>query len=61
MSVAFGLRFLEAGFARTLPRSQAAFKIWVVICLLAARQMTTALRPIVGTAGTFLPQTKKFF
>jgi hypothetical protein len=31
--------------------------IFVVVCL----QMTTALRPILGTSDTFLPTEKRFF
>jgi hypothetical protein len=57
----FGLRFLEAGFSHSHARSNAGFNIWVVIFILVVLQMTTALRPIVGTADTFLPKEKRFF
>jgi hypothetical protein len=57
----FGLRFLEAGFSHSNARSHAGFHTWVIIFLLVALQMTTALRPIVGTADTFLPTKKQFF
>jgi hypothetical protein len=57
----FGLRFLEAGFSHSNARSHAGFYTWVVIFLLVAVQMTTALRPIVGKADTFLPKEKQFF
>jgi hypothetical protein len=57
----FGLRFLEAGFSHSNARSHAGFHTWVVIFLLVALQMTTALRPILGTADTFLPKEKQFF
>jgi hypothetical protein len=33
----------------------------VIIFLLVAVQMTTALRPILGKSDTFLPREKKFF
>jgi len=33
----------------------------MLIYLLVVLQMTTALRPLVGTADTFLPTEKKFF
>jgi hypothetical protein len=33
----------------------------VIILILVVLQMTTALRPIVGTADSFLPKEKKFF
>jgi len=57
----FGLRFLETGFSHSNARSLAGFHTWVVIFLLVAIQMTTALRPILGKADTFLPKEKQFF
>jgi hypothetical protein len=57
----FGLRFLESGFSHSNARSHAGFHTWVVIFLLVAVQMTTALRPLLGTADTFLPTEKQFF
>ena len=57
----FGLRFLETGFSHSNARSHAGFHTWVIIFLLVALQMTTALRPILGTADTFLPTEKQFF
>jgi hypothetical protein len=57
----FGLRFLETGFSHSHARSHAGFYTWVIIFLLVAVQMTTALRPIIGTADTILPTEKQFF
>jgi hypothetical protein len=57
----FGLRFLQSGFSHSNARSHAGFYVWVIIFLLVALQMTTALRPIIGTSDTFLPKEKKFF
>ena len=57
----FGLRFLQAGFSHSHARSHAGFNTWVIIFLLVAVQMTTALRPIIGTAETLLPREKQFF
>lgn len=57
----FGLRFLEAGFSHSNARSHAGFHTWVVVFMLVALQMTTALRPILGTSETFLPKEKQFF
>jgi len=57
----FGLRFLETGFSHSNARSLAGFHTWVVIFLLVAIQMTTALRPILGTSESFLPKEKQFF
>ena len=61
IATCFGLRFLETGFSHSNARSLAGFRVWVVIFLLVALQMTTALRPILGTSKTFLPTEKKFF
>jgi hypothetical protein len=57
----FGLRFLNAAFSHTQAKSNAGFNTWVVIFMLVVVQMTTALRPIVGTSETFFPTTKQFF
>jgi hypothetical protein len=57
----FGLRFLQKGFAHLSACPGAGLRVWVLIFLLVALQMTTALRPIVGTSATFLPVEKKFF
>jgi len=61
IATVFGLRFLETGFTHSRARSLAGFRTWAVIFLVVALQMTTALRPILGTAGTLLPTEKKFF
>ena len=57
----FGLRFLETGFSHSRARSNAGLNTWSVIFVLVVLQMTTALRPIVGTADTLMPTEKKFF
>ena len=57
----FGLRFLETGFAHSNARSHAGFHTWIIIFLLVAVQMTTALRPILGKSDHFLPTEKQFF
>ena len=59
----FGLRFLHSAFRQLNSRSNLGFQVWVVIFLLVALQMTTALRPILGRSDRFLPQAseKKFF
>jgi len=61
IATAFGLRFLQAGFSHSQARSNAGFNVWVIIFLLVMVQMTTTLRPIIGTADTFLPTQKQFF
>jgi hypothetical protein len=57
----FGVRFLKSGFFHSEATSNAAFNTWAIIFLLVLLQMSTALRPLLGTAPTFLPQEKKFF
>jgi hypothetical protein len=61
VATAFGLRFLDAGFRQTNARSGAGLKTWTVIFVLVVLQMSTALRPLLGRANTFLPTEKKFF
>jgi hypothetical protein len=63
VAVAFGLRFLAAGFKQMEAKSNGALNTWVVIFLLVCLQMTTALRPILGKSDQFLPSSaeKKFF
>jgi len=61
IATVFGLRFLSAGFKATKSRSQSGLYVWALIFVLVALQMTTALRPILGSADTFMPAEKKFF
>jgi hypothetical protein len=57
----FGVRFMKAGFSHSHAKSHAGLNVWIVIFLLVAVQMTTALRPLIGKADTFFPTEKKFF
>jgi hypothetical protein len=61
IATSFGIRFLSQGFAHSQARSSAGLVTWVVLFILVAIQMTTALRPILGKADSFLPTQKKFF
>jgi hypothetical protein len=63
VAIIFGLRFLQTSFRHVDARSDGGFHVWVLIFLLVALQMTTALRPIVGKSDRFLPAAadKKFF
>src|SRR5258707_5635866 len=61
ISAFFGLRFLETGFSHSKARSTAGLNTWIIVFVLVAVQMTTALRPIVGKADTFLAKEKKYF
>lgn len=56
----FGVRFLATGFAH-LSGKPGGLRVWVVIFLLVMAQMTTTLRPLVGTSDAFLQAEKKFF
>jgi hypothetical protein len=60
IATCFSLRFLSAAFAH-FGYSGDGLKVWIAIFLLVMLQMTTALRPILGTADTFLPSEKQFF
>jgi hypothetical protein len=60
IATGFGLRLLERGFHHFGARL-GLMRVWTIIFLLVALQMTTALRPLVGTAKTQLPETKQFF
>ena len=57
----FGMRFLRQGFEWLNTPFSAGIGVWMIIFTLVVVQMTTALRPIIGTADTFLPEEKKFF
>jgi len=61
IATCFGVRFMHSGFTQLSAQSSAGLKVWVIVFLLVALQMSTALRPIVGTSDTFLPVEKKFF
>jgi hypothetical protein len=57
----FGWRFVRNGFTHLSARSGAALNVWFTIFVLVCLQMTTALRPLVGSADTLLPTEKRFF
>lgn len=57
----FGWKFLRHGFSHLSANSGGIMHIWFIIFLLVCVQMTTALRPLVGTSETLLPTEKKFF
>lgn len=61
ISTVFSMRFLGAAFSHSQARTRAGLNTWAMIFVLVVVQMTTALRPIVGTAETLLPREKKFF
>jgi hypothetical protein len=61
VATCFGLRFLYSGFRHSQAQNMAGVATWTVLFVLVMLQMTAALRPLVGTADTFLPKEKKFF
>jgi hypothetical protein len=61
VSIAFGARFLRAGFRLFGIRSEIGINVWLLVFLLVLLQMTAALRPLIGTADQFFPSGKKFF
>jgi hypothetical protein len=61
VATVFGIKFLFHGMHYLRLRSEAGLRIWTIIFILVMIQMTTALRPIIGTSETFLPKEKKFF
>jgi hypothetical protein len=61
LATIFGWRFLRHGFAHLSAKSNGALHLWMLIFILVCLQMTTALRPILGTSDTLLPKEKKFF
>jgi hypothetical protein len=46
----FGLRFLSRGFAHMDDRTGGGFEVWRGVVVLVMLQMTTAVRPSIGTA-----------
>lgn len=60
IAIYFGLRFMCAGFGH-LAGNAGGLRVWIVIFLLVMVQMTTALRPIIGTSDSLLQKEKKFF
>ncbi len=68
VGITFGLRLLNQATGvkddtEVVPPAgaQRHLRIWNLIFVVVCLQMTTALRPIIGTAETFLPREKKFF
>jgi hypothetical protein len=61
VATAFGMRFLNAGVRQNTTHNSAGLKIWAIIFILVALQMSTALRPLLGRSKNFLPAEKQFF
>lgn len=61
VALAFGLTLIFRTKAVKTAGRSAFLKIWVMIFVLVTLQMSTSLRPIIGTAETILPKEKRFF
>ena len=59
----FGVRLIKglAACAEAASPSLGHLKVWIVIFVLVSLQMSSALRPLIGTAPTLLPTEKRFF
>ncbi len=61
IGMSFGLRLIEAMGRLLSGSARSHMKLWGLIFVAVCLQMTTTLRPIVGTSNHFLPGEKKFF
>jgi len=61
VSAIFGIRFLHAGFLYFKAPRRSWLHFWSLIFLTVMLQMTSTLRPLIGTAETFFPTEKKLF
>ena len=60
----FGVRLIKglaACATGSLSPELGHLKVWIVIFVLVSLQMSSALRPLLGTAPTLLPTEKRFF
>jgi len=61
VAVYFALRFLKAAVLATGGNQKGPMAVWSLVFLLVTLQMTTSLRPILGTSDVLLSEEKKFF
>jgi gamma-glutamylcysteine synthetase len=62
ISLLFGMQLLKAATAAISPHSTTGYlSVWIMIFFVVTLQMSTALRPIIGTATDLLPKEKRFF
>ena len=61
IAIGFGLRLIGAMGRLLAGPTGGQMKLWNLIFILVCLQMTTTLRPIIGTSDRFLPGEKKFF
>lgn len=61
VALIFSFRFLRVALRETGATQNAPITIWCGIFLLVTLQLSTSLRPILGTSDKFLNTEKKFF
>jgi hypothetical protein len=61
IAVGFGLRLPRVLMQSLRVREMLHIHVWAAIFILVTLQMTTALRPIIGTSERLFPDEKKFF
>ena len=61
IGIGFGLRLIQTMGQLLSGSVRTHLKLWSLIFVVVCLQMTTTLRPIVGTSKHFLPGEKKFF
>lgn len=57
----FGTRLLTGCISALGSDTTGYLKVWITLFTIVTLQMSTSLRPLIGTADTFLPEQKKFF
>lgn len=57
----FGLRLLGAAFGSLNRRDMSIVRVWGVVFILVALQMSTTLRPLIGKPGPLPLEDKRFF
>ncbi len=61
VSFAIGIRYVSQGLRALRAAKPHIVALWCLVFLLTMVQMSTTLRPLVGTSPEFLSQEKKFF
>ncbi|MDP6442259.1 MAG: hypothetical protein QGG36_16285 [Pirellulaceae bacterium] len=61
IAIAFGLRYVGRGITQLCGVDGPILKIWALILILTTLQMTTTLRPLLGTSDSLLTAEKRFF
>jgi hypothetical protein len=58
----FATAFFHTGFKELVAaKGEGVRKVWLTVFVVVVLQMSTALRPIIGTSDTYLPSDKRFF